>query len=212
MKRLAITIARPKSAMVRLTDVRDAGHVAVNAYHFDLRPGAPQPITPALHEGLNLVRFVVTTQRFREKVLNLALDRPQWLGRFELYVNDQLISVFEDHGAALLGGGHYTIAQLELSFYRPTFAPAVAELVSRLRNIAGMTDTVASDIERASCHTRFQNEVALLTWKNRFGVDFVYVRDGEGVCHYAGYVGWIHAGALRRTLAALREEYAEAVV
>jgi hypothetical protein len=212
MKRLAITIARPKSAQVRLTDVRDAGHVAVNAYHFDLRPGAPQAITPALHEGVNIMRFVVTTQRFREKVLNLALDRPQWLGRFELYINDQLVSVFENQGAALLGGGSYTIAQLELSLYRPLIAPPVAELVSRLRRVSGMTDTSPADIERAARHTIFQNQVVLLTWKNRFGVDFVYVCDGEGVCHYAGYVGWVHAGGLRRTLAAIREEFAEAVV
>ncbi|RRR74646.1 MAG: hypothetical protein EI684_06590 [Candidatus Viridilinea halotolerans] len=207
MKRLAITIAHPKSAQVRLTDARDAGHVTVNAYHFDLRPGALHAITPTLQDGVNVVRFVVTTQRFREKIFNLDLDRPQWSGRFELYINEQLVSIFEDQGVALLGGGNYTIAQLELNLYRPVLAPTVDELISRMRRIPGMTDTVAKDVAQAKRHTCFANQMAVLTWKNRFGVDFVYVCDGEGACHYAGYVGWVHASGLRRTLLALREEY-----
>jgi hypothetical protein len=211
MKRTAITIARPKSLQVRLTDVRDAGYVTVNAFHFDLRVGAAETLTPALQEGVNVLSFVVTTTRFREKVLNLALDRPQWQGRFELYLNGSLISAFEDQGAALLGGGVYRIAQLDLTIFTPTAEPEANELVERLRRVAGMTDTAPTDLERAHQHTRFRNQVALRTWKNRFGVDFVYVSDAAGTCVYAGYVGWAHARALRSELAAIREEYRAAL-
>ncbi|PDW04542.1 hypothetical protein [Candidatus Viridilinea mediisalina] len=207
MKRLAITIAYPKSAQVRLTDARDAGHVTVNAFHFDLRPGALQAVTPALQDGVNILRFVVTTQRFREKVFNLDLDRPQWIGRFEFYINEQLVSIFEDQGLALLGGGSYLIAQLELSLYHPIVVPTLPELVNRIRRIPGMTDTVPKDVGRAIVHTSFANQLTIRTWKNRFGVDFVYVCDGDNTCQYAGYVGWVHAAGLRRTLLALREAY-----
>lgn len=211
MKRTAITISRPKSVQVRLTEVRDAGYVTVNEYHFDLRVGAPETITPALREGANVIGFVVTTTRFREKVLNLALDRPQWLGRFELYLNGQIVSVFHDQGAALLGGGVYQIAQLELTVFTPVVLPEPGDLVERLRRVAGITETTTTDVARARPHSLFQNQVALRTWKNRFGVDFVYVSDAAGTCVYAGYVGWAHAGDLRRALEAIREEYREAL-
>lgn len=211
MKRTAITIARPKSLQVRLTEVRDDAYVTVNAYHFDLRVGAIETLTPALQEGVNVLSFVVTTTRFREKVLNLALDRPQWLGRFELYLNGSLVSVFQDHGAALLGGGVYEIARLELTICVPRDAPTAHELADRLRHVAGMTDTAPVDLARASRHTIFKNQVALHTWKNRFGVDFIYVSDPAGECVYAGYVGWAHAGGLRRALASIRDEYREAL-
>lgn len=197
---------------MRLTEARDAAYVTVNAYHYDLRVGAAETLTPALQDGVNVVSFVVTTTRFREKVLNLALDRPQWHGRFELYLNGGLVSVFEDHGAALLGGGVYPIARLELTLFTPLVLPEAQALAVRLRRVPGMTDTNPVDLARAREGLRFQNQVALRTWKNRFGVDFVYVCDAAGDCVYAGYVGWAHAGALRRELAAIGDEFREAVV
>ncbi len=212
MRRAAITIERPKSVQVRLTDVRDSAHVAVNEFHFDLRIGAMETLTPALREGVNVIRFVVSTVRFREKVLSLALDRPQWLGRFEFYLNGGLVSVFADHGAALLGGGVYAIAQLDLTICLPLVAPRAAELIDRLRRVTGITDTLTKDFAQAQTHTIFQNQVSLHTWKNRFGVDFVYVGDATGACIYAGYVGWAHAADLRHVLAEIRAQYAEAVL
>lgn len=212
MREAAITIERPKSVQVRLTEGHDAAYVAANEFHFDLRIGVLETITAALREGVNVLRFVVTTTRFREKVLNLALDRPQWSGRFEFYLNGSLVSVFADQGAALLGGGVYEIARLHLTVVRPVVVPQVSELIARMRRVPGMTDTVPDDVAKAHVHTRFQNRVALLTWKNRFGVDFVYVCDSEGTCVYAGYVGWTHAGELRQTLRMIHEEFAEAVV
>lgn len=211
MKRTAITIARPRSLQVRVTDARDAAYATVNAYHFDLRPGAAEELAHALQEGVNVLTLVLTTTRFREKVLNLALDRPQWHGRFELYVEGRLVSVFADHGAALLGGGVYPIARLELTVFTPVVAPAAQDLADRLRAVAGMTDTAPTDMARARQHSLFQNQVALHTWRNRFGVDFVYVSDEGGACVYAGYVGWAHAGGLRRALAAIRDEYRQAL-
>jgi hypothetical protein len=207
MKRSAITIARPKSLQVRVTEAHDSAHVTLNAFHFDLRVGVAEDLTPALAEGVNVLTLVVTTTRFREKVLNLALDRPQWLGRFELYLNGGLVSVFADHGAALLGGGVYPIARLDLTVVTPAVAPEAHALAERLRAVAGMTDTSPADLPRATPHARFRNQVALHTWKNRFGVDFIYVSDPAGACVYAGYVGWAHSGALRRALAEIREEY-----
>lgn len=212
MKRLAITIARPKSVQVRLTESRDAAYVTVNAYHFDLRVGATETVTAALQEGVNVLSFVVTTTRFREKVLNLALDRPQWHGRFELYLNGKLVSIFQDQGAALLGGGVYPIARLELTIFTPLLLPDPLALAERLRGVPGMTATSPADLARAHEHARYQNQVSVRTWKNRFGVDFVYVCDAAGDCVYAGYVGWAHAGALRRALATIDDEYREAAL
>lgn len=211
MKKTAITIARPKSAHVRLTDARDAAHILVNSYHFDLSLGAPQEISSALTDGANVLLFVITTQRFKEKVLNLALDRPQWSGRFELFINNQLVSVFQDHGAALLGGGTYPIAKMDLTIFTPVVLPQAHELVARLRSIPGMTDARSRHVAQAQEELRFQNQVALLSWKNRFGVDYIFVTDQEGACVYGGYVGWVHAGGLRRAIEAIRTEYALAL-
>lgn len=211
MKRTAITIARPQSIHVRLTDVQDAGHVGVNAYHFDLRVGAPESLLPAMREGANTLSFGVTTRPFRERVLDLALDRPHWHGRFELLVDGRLVSVFEARGVGLLGGASHTVARMELTLFTPVREPRPDELVALLRRVPGMTDSAPAALGQATRRLRFRNAVAVHTWKNRFGVDFVYVCDPAGECVFAGYVGWAHAAGLRRALEQLDEEFAGAL-
>lgn len=212
MRRSAITIARPASIHVRLTDALDTGTVIVNESRFDLRIGVPEDITAALVEGTNVLSFVVMTRRLREKLLALDFDRAHWAGRFELLFDHRPMSVFDGQGSALFSGEVHPVARLELTFFTSAVSPPASELVARLRHIPGMTDAGCRHAVDAWTALTFQNRVALRTWKNRFGVDYIFVHDAVGECLYGGYVGWVHAEGLRRALAQLRQEYRAALL
>jgi hypothetical protein len=211
MRRTAITIARPTSVHVRLTEAQDAGAIAVNSFHFDLRLGIPENITPALDEGVNVLTFLVTTRRFRERVLGLDLDRPHWAGRFELLIDTRLMSVFHGQGVAILGGATHPVARMELSIFTPVVLPEAQQLAERLRRVPGMTDSAASGAANARPALSFRNGVSLLAWKNRAGVDFVAVTDERGAWVYSGYVGWVHAAGLRRAIEQIRADFQAAL-
>lgn len=211
MRRTAITITRPASVHVRLTDARDTGAVTINDCHFDLRLGVPENITSALCDGTNVLTFIVTTQHFREKIMALAIDRPHWTGRFELLINTHLMSVFQGQGVALLGGSVHQVARVDLNIITRVVMPQPNDLVERLRRVPGMTDVAASRAAHAWPALTFQNGVAVHTWKNRFGVDYVCVQDQAGALVYGGYVGWVHAGGMRRALDRIRQEFLEAL-
>jgi pimeloyl-ACP methyl ester carboxylesterase len=73
-------------------------------------------------------------------------------------------------------------------------------LVQRLRSVPGMTDAHRRDFYRSKLYLRFQDGTTIRTWKNPVQVEHVFVSDSEGQCLYAGFVGWLHAEDLRKTL------------
>lgn len=82
-----------------------------------------------------------------------------------------------------------------------------ADLIQRLRSVAGMTDAHHRDFDSAKIEMTFEDGTTLRTWKNLFGVDHVFVGSPRGECLYGGFVGWIHSDSLRQVLDEIQQEY-----
>jgi pimeloyl-ACP methyl ester carboxylesterase len=79
------------------------------------------------------------------------------------------------------------------------------QLVQRLRNVPGMTDTDYRDFRRSRIVVRFPGDLTLHTWKNPLGINHVYLaqqqrNQSQFQCLYAGYVGLLHTNDLRRAI------------
>ncbi|MGK7898350.1 MAG: alpha/beta fold hydrolase [Xenococcus sp. (in: cyanobacteria)] len=74
-------------------------------------------------------------------------------------------------------------------------------IIQYLQQVPGMTDAHYRDFKRAQPYFTFPEGIQILTWKNPTGIDHVFVADSKGKCLYGGYVGWLHAGELRKALA-----------
>ncbi|MEL6909533.1 MAG: lysophospholipase [Cyanobacteria bacterium J06631_6] len=74
-----------------------------------------------------------------------------------------------------------------------------ARLIKHLRTVPGMTDTDYRDLRRSQVVSRLADHLVLRTWNNPLGVNHVYLCQHQQ-CLYAGYVGLIHAGRLRKAL------------
>jgi pimeloyl-ACP methyl ester carboxylesterase len=87
--------------------------------------------------------------------------------------------------------------------------PAVdlgTKLIRLLQSTPGMTDTHWSDFAFGQIHLSFAKGITLRIWKNLLAVDYVFVADKHDRCLYAGYVGWLHAHDLRKTLAEIEQQ------
>src|SRR4028119_1093880 len=82
-----------------------------------------------------------------------------------------------------------------------------AQLIQRLRLLPGMTEAHRRDFYRAKALINFKNGISILTWKNPVQVDHVFVANTEGQCLYGGFVGWMHAKALRITLEDMKKQH-----
>jgi pimeloyl-ACP methyl ester carboxylesterase len=80
-------------------------------------------------------------------------------------------------------------------------------LVRRLRSVPGMTDAHRRDFYHSTLYLKFKDGTAIRTWKNPLQVEHVFVADSEGQCLYAGFVGWLHAEDLRKTLEDIKKQY-----
>jgi hypothetical protein len=69
-----------------------------------------------------------------------------------------------------------------------------------------MTDAHWADFAFGQIYFSFAKGITLRIWKNLLGVDYVFVADKDNKCLYAGYVGWLHAPDLRKTLAAIEQQ------
>ncbi len=85
-------------------------------------------------------------------------------------------------------------------------ADLAIKLIKLLQSTPGMTDTHWSDFAFGQVYLSFAKEISLRIWKNLLGVDYVFVADKNDKCLYAGYVGWLHAQDLRKTLAAIEQQ------
>lgn len=82
------------------------------------------------------------------------------------------------------------------------------EIIQRLQAVPGMTDAHRRDFEKAKVAMSFDSGLTLRLWKNPARVDHVFLASPQDQCLYSGFVGWIHAGALRRTLREIQSEFA----
>lgn len=78
-------------------------------------------------------------------------------------------------------------------------------LIRRLRSVPGMTDADYHDFERSQVIASFADGITLHTWNHPLWVDRVYLSKDKKRCFYAGYVGLLHAGDLRRAIAEIRQ-------
>ncbi|PSB05823.1 lysophospholipase [Pleurocapsa sp. CCALA 161] len=76
------------------------------------------------------------------------------------------------------------------------------QLIQRLRNVPGMTDTDYRDFARSRIIARLPGDLTLHTW-NSLGVAHIYLCQHQQ-CLYAGYVGLFHVQALRQAIKAIQ--------
>ena len=78
-----------------------------------------------------------------------------------------------------------------------------SRFIKRLRSVPGMTDADYRDFKRSRVIASFADGITLHTLNYPL-VNYVYLGKGKQ-CLYAGYVGLIHAGDLRRAIAEIRQ-------
>lgn len=88
----------------------------------------------------------------------------------------------------------------------PPAVDLATKLIERLQSTPGMTDAHWGDFAFGQIYLSFAKGITLRIWKNLLGVDYVFVADKDNKCLYAGYVGWLHAADLRKTLAAIEQQ------
>ncbi|WP_299403086.1 alpha/beta fold hydrolase [Acaryochloris sp. IP29b_bin.148] len=81
------------------------------------------------------------------------------------------------------------------------------DIIQRLRTVPGMTDAHSRDFDKAKVALIFDSGLSLRRWKNPVRVDHVFLASPQSHCLYSGFVGWIHAAALRRTLQDIQQDY-----
>ena len=86
----------------------------------------------------------------------------------------------------------------------PPTADLKTQLICRLRNIKGMTDTDYRDFERSQTAVRLPEGLTLQTWTNPFGAKHIYLAQQQQ-CLYAGYVGLIHLRGLNQAIAQIEQ-------
>ena len=86
----------------------------------------------------------------------------------------------------------------------PTKNNLSAKAIKYLQSIPGMTDASYQDLKKAQLAIALADGNTIRTWKNQFGVSYVFVVDKQEKCLYAGYVGWIHGAGLAKAIALLK--------
>lgn len=82
------------------------------------------------------------------------------------------------------------------------------DIIQRLRAVPGMTDAHRRDFDKAKVVMVFDSGLTLRLWKNPARVDHVFLASPQNQCLYSGFVGWIHAAELRRTLREIQQDIA----
>lgn len=80
-------------------------------------------------------------------------------------------------------------------------------LIQVFRAVPGMTDAHRRDCYRAKPYITFKNGITILTWKNSLQVEHIFISNREGQCLYAGFVGWLHAEDLSKTLEDIKKQF-----
>ena len=80
-------------------------------------------------------------------------------------------------------------------------------LIQQIRLVPGITDAHRRDFYQSRAYIRFHNGITIRTWRNPLQVEHVFIGNNEGQCLYGGFVGWLHADGLRRTLEDIKKQY-----
>ncbi|NEP16719.1 MAG: lysophospholipase [Leptolyngbya sp. SIO4C1] len=100
---------------------------------------------------------------------------------------------------------HPEVAKAIQQFWQAPRTVALADfenalIVEQLQAIPGMTDAHYRDFAKASVWATLPNGATLRTWQNVANIHHVFLADAQGVCQFAGFVGWLHTKALYQAL------------
>lgn len=109
---------------------------------------------------------------------------------------------------------HRLVLRLAREFFRngPAAGPPPEALVARLRAIPGMTDSRARSVFRPPLAILFRDGTTLLAGRTLLGVDEVALLTPDATPRYAGFVTRKDGEQLRRSLQALRDDYADEIL
>lgn len=79
-------------------------------------------------------------------------------------------------------------------------------LIQLFRSIPGMTDAHRRDFCQAKPYITFKNGIAIYIWKSFLQIEHVFLTSHEQYL-YGGFVGWLHAEDLRKTLKNIKKQY-----
>jgi pimeloyl-ACP methyl ester carboxylesterase len=102
---------------------------------------------------------------------------------------------------------HPAVAKVIREFWsksrKPLLAPKItltSNLIEHFRAVTGITDANTRAFHHATTVFSFVDGTNIRTWKNHFGVDYVFIGNANGKCQYAGFVGWVHSTGLERSI------------
>lgn len=81
------------------------------------------------------------------------------------------------------------------------------EIIQKLQSTPGITDAHWRDFSKAKLYVKLENGIAIYTWKHPLGMEYIFVSCDQGKCLYSGFVGWLHAENLHKTLQQIEREY-----
>lgn len=94
---------------------------------------------------------------------------------------------------------------------KPSVANDISEVstqvVDRLVNTPGMTEVEGTHFKRATPKFKLKNGIIIKTFRNRLGVDHVFLSDANGSMIFGGYVGWIHSDDLKVAIAEIKRDF-----
>ncbi|PZV15979.1 MAG: lysophospholipase [Pseudanabaena sp.] len=89
----------------------------------------------------------------------------------------------------------------------PPKATLTLELIEHFRSVPGITDANSQDFCHAKTVFSFADGTSICTWKNIFGVDHVFITNGNGECEYAGFVGWVDSAGMKKAISQATKSY-----
>lgn len=85
----------------------------------------------------------------------------------------------------------------------------IDNVITLLYEVPGMTnDELRLYAEKASVYVIFRDGSGTLRrFVNFLNINHVYCFDSEGICKFAGYVGWIHSEGLKDELRLIKKVF-----
>ncbi len=87
----------------------------------------------------------------------------------------------------------------------------VEKAIKCLYEVPGITN-ISHDLylDKASVYVKFKDGSGTLRlFMNTFKISHVYIFDRKNVCHFGGYVGWIHSKGLEDVISKIKQDLDE---
>ena len=81
----------------------------------------------------------------------------------------------------------------------------IAELLTFLKNIPGMTDANYQNLAKSQVLLRLTQGLTVHTYTNLAKIEHIFVTNAQQQCLYAGYVGWLHSAHLHKSLLEIKK-------